>query len=51
MPSYHWRETAVILIYSIGAPFSFMRMPQGGGAACSQRRRVQRALLLPRLAA
>jgi hypothetical protein len=27
MPSYHWRETAVILIYSIGGPFSLMRMP------------------------
>src|SRR5215813_6204524 len=26
MPSYHWRETAVILIYSIGCPFSLMRM-------------------------
>jgi hypothetical protein len=27
MPSYHWRETAVILIYSIGGLFSLMRMP------------------------
>jgi len=30
MPSYHWRETAVILIYSIGGPFSLMRMPCHG---------------------
>ena len=30
MPSYHWRETAVILLYSIGCPFSLMRMPQEG---------------------
>jgi hypothetical protein len=32
MPSYHWRETAVILIYSIGGPFSLMRMPSIGEA-------------------
>ena len=31
MPSYHWRETAVIVLYSIGCPFSLMRMPLQGG--------------------
>jgi hypothetical protein len=31
MPSYHWRETAVIVLYSIGCPFSLMRMPWEGG--------------------
>jgi hypothetical protein len=30
MPSYRWRETAVVLIYSMGYPFSFMRMPREG---------------------
>ena len=30
MPSYHWRETAVLVLYSIGCPFSFMRMPFHG---------------------
>jgi hypothetical protein len=30
MPSYHWRETAVVLIYSMRYPFSLMRMPLRG---------------------
>ena len=30
MPSYHWRETAVIVLYSISCPFSLMRMPRSG---------------------
>jgi hypothetical protein len=30
MPSYHWRETAVIVLYSIGCPFSLMRMRSQG---------------------
>jgi hypothetical protein len=30
MPSYHWGETAVVLIYSLGYTLSFMRMPTGG---------------------
>jgi hypothetical protein len=33
MPSYHWRETAVVLIYSMGYPFSFMRMPHARAPA------------------
>jgi transposase len=30
MPSDHWRETAGVLSYSMGYPFSFMRMPLEG---------------------
>ena len=30
MPSYHWRETAVVLIDSMGYTLSFMRMPPQG---------------------
>jgi hypothetical protein len=30
MPSYPWRETAVVLIYSMGYPFSVMSMPDVG---------------------
>src|SRR4029450_12206424 len=32
MPSYHWRETAVVLIYSMGYILSFMRMPPSRGS-------------------
>jgi hypothetical protein len=38
MPSYHWRETAVILIYSIGGPFSLMRMSCQGRCSCTPSR-------------
>ncbi len=33
MPSYHWRETAAILVYARDYPFSLMRMPRLRGAA------------------
>ena len=36
MPSYHWRETAVVLIYSMGYTLSFMRMPGEGPCRAGQ---------------